>query len=61
MNYRQLTKEEIARLLSRGCAAENWNTVTVGKALILPQYNTRFYGKVKLGRLSGKIRIEEGC
>lgn len=61
MNYRQLTKEEIARLLSRGCAAENWNTVTVGEGFDPSTiYNTRFYGKVKLGRLSGKIRIEEG-
>ena len=61
MNYRQLTEEEISRLLSRGCVAENWNSVTVGEEFDPSAiYNTRFYGKVTLGRLTGKISIEEG-
>lgn len=61
MKYRQLTEEEISRLLSRGCVAENWSSVTVGEGFDPSAiYNTRFSGKVILGRLSGKISIEEG-
>ncbi|NMC37616.1 MAG: DUF4954 family protein [Bacteroidales bacterium] len=61
MKYRQLTEKEISRLLLGGCVAENWNAVTVGEGFDPSAiHNTRFYGNVTLGRLSGKISIEEG-
>jgi hypothetical protein len=60
MTYRQLTKEEINRLLSQNCSAENWTGITV-KEGFSPEniINTRFDGNIKLGIFSGIIEVEK--
>jgi hypothetical protein len=60
MTYRQLTKEEINRLLSQNCSAENWTGIMV-KEGFSPEniINTRFDGNIKLGIFSGIIEVEK--
>jgi hypothetical protein len=60
MTYRHLTKEEINRLLSQNCLADNWTGITVTEEFS-PEHiiNTRFEGKIKLGIFSGTIEIEK--
>jgi hypothetical protein len=56
MDYRHLTKEDINRLLSQNCFADNWNSITVKKGFSPENIlNTRFEGKIKLGIYSGTI------
>ncbi|MBP1665486.1 MAG: hypothetical protein H6Q23_346, partial [Bacteroidetes bacterium] len=60
MNYRHLTKEEIDRLLSYGCHAENWGTISVREGFSPENIsNTRFDGNIKLGVFTGTIEVEE--
>ena len=60
MNYRHLTKEEIDRLLSYGCHAENWGSVSVREGFSPENIsNTRFDGNIKLGVFTGTIEVEE--
>jgi len=56
MAYRHLTKEEINRLLSQNCFADNWNNITVTEGFSPENIiHTRFEGNIKLGICSGKI------
>jgi hypothetical protein len=60
MTYRHLTKEEINRLLSQNCLADNWTSITVAKGFSPENIiNTRFEGKIKLGIYSGAIEVEK--
>jgi hypothetical protein len=60
MTYRHLTKEEINRLLSQNCLADNWTGITVAKGFSPENIlNTRFEGYIKLGIYSGTIEIEK--
>ena len=61
MAYRSLTGEEINLLLSQGCIAENWIDISVCDQFSARNIrNTRFEGKITLGRLSGIIKGEDG-
>jgi hypothetical protein len=60
MTYRLLTKEEIDRLLSQSCFADNWTDITVKEGFTTGNIrNTRFEGKIKLGVYSGNIEVEK--
>jgi hypothetical protein len=60
MAYRHLTKEEIDRLLSQSCFADNWTGITVTEGFSPENIiNTRFDGKIKLGICSGTIEVEK--
>ncbi len=60
MNYRNLTGDEISRLISQGCYAENWSDITVDEGFTpLNIRNTGFSGKVRLGRYSMTMEIEK--
>ncbi len=60
MAYRHLTKEEINRLLSQGCFADNWNDITVREGFSPENIiNIRFDGNIKLGICSGTIEVEK--
>lgn len=64
---RQLTQEEITRLIAQGCAAENWSQVTVADKFN-PEHihDTRFSGKCQLGvfetefDLPGGLKVHSG-
>lgn len=55
MTYRRLTQQEIETLVSQGCNAQDWNTISVDDqfqtAIIR---NVTFSGKIKIGRLNDK-------
>ena len=60
MAYRHLTKEEINRLLSQNCFADNWTGITVTEGFTPENIlNTRFDGNIKLGICSGTIEVEK--
>lgn len=49
-NYRKLTEDEILRLKSQSCVADNWGQVMVDKHFTAEYvHHTRFSGEVKLG------------
>src|SRR4030042_1279546 len=59
MSYRNMTKEETEKLISRNCSADNWSVITVSESFSPENIrNTRFEGKIKLGTVSGTIEIE---
>jgi NDP-sugar pyrophosphorylase family protein len=61
MNYRNLTKGEIDILISQNCLADNWAGVSVMENFTPENLiNTRFEGKIKLGRYSETIEVEKG-
>lgn len=58
MTCRHLTNEEINRLLSQNCYADNWNGITVTEGFSPENIiNTRFEGNIKLGIYSGTIEV----
>lgn len=61
MDYRNLTPEEITRLESQGCLADNWNNISVHKNF-KPDYikHTNFSGKVKLGVFEDEFTLPGG-
>jgi hypothetical protein len=61
MNYRQLTRHEIAILEKQGCVAEDWTRLSV-KPEFNPDYlrNVMFAGDVKLGLFNNTVEIEPG-
>ncbi len=60
MTYRHLTKEEINRLLSQNCIADNWPGISVAEGFSPENIvNTRFDGDIKLGICSGTIEVEK--
>ena len=58
---RNLQPEEIARLQSNGCSAENWELVTVVSPFN-PEYvsRTRFSGSVRIGRMEKEFTFSGG-
>lgn len=60
-SHRTLTAEEIGRLVSRNCHADDWGKVLVSDPFDAERiYGVIFQGKVKLGRLDGTVRTEDG-
>ncbi len=60
MTYRNLTKEEIEKLISQNCYSNNWSEITVAEGFSPENIrNTGFEGTIKLGSLSGNIEIEK--
>ncbi len=60
MTYRQLTTEEINRLLLQYCSAENWENISVAENFTVENIvNTRFEGKIKLGVFTGKLEVDK--
>lgn len=59
---RKLTEKEIFLLEDQGCLADDWSKIDVTSDDFRPTniYNVRFYGKVELGSMKGKIEVEEG-
>ena len=50
MNYRNLTEDEILRLKSQSCLADDWGKVTVAEEFTTEfVHHTRFSGEVRLG------------
>ena len=58
---RKLTEKEIFMLEDQGCMAEEWSLIEVREDF-KPNtiFNVRFFGKVSIGSLNGRIEIEEG-
>ncbi len=59
---RKLTEKEIFLLEDQGCLADDWSKINITSDEFRPTniYNVRFYGKVELGGMKGKIEVEEG-
>ena len=50
MNYRKLSRQEIAQLEAQGCSAESWAEIEVAEAFdALYVRHTRFSGHNRLG------------
>jgi len=65
-SYNAITQDQIDILLSRGCTAEDWDSVKVsGKFNPSCVKNSSFSGQVNIGDLSGTIKsfhgIEKSC
>ncbi len=60
-NYRRLRKDEIEKLRTQGCYAENWENVRVAD-LFTPQslFYVRFYGEVLLGTFDKELETGNG-
>ncbi|MHC4502532.1 MAG: DUF4954 family protein [Planctomycetota bacterium] len=60
-SYRSLTAEEIGTLASRNCHADDWGKVLVSDPFDPGRiYGVIFHGEVRLGRLDGTVRTEDG-
>jgi len=61
MNYRQLTRHEIAILEKQGCSADDWSRINV-KPDFNPEHlrNVMFAGDIKLGLFNDTVEIELG-
>jgi hypothetical protein len=61
MDYRQLTRHEIAILEEKGCMAEDWTRISV-KPEFDPDHlrNVSFAGDIKLGLFNNTVEIEPG-
>ena len=62
MNYRHLTEDEVLRLKSQSCLADDWGKVMVAEDFVTEfVHHTRFSGDVRLGVFqSDKLRILAG-
>lgn len=59
--YRSLTEDEIVRLKSQSCLADDWSSVYVAKEFTTGYvYHTRFSGTVKLGVFEGEFVLPGG-
>ena len=60
-NYRKLTEDEILRLKSQSCVADNWGQVMVDECFTAEYvYHTRFSGEVKLGVFHTEFTLPGG-
>ena len=58
MNYRRLTEDEILRLKSQSCLADDWGKVTVAEEFSTEfVHHTRFSGEVCLGSVPFRIYV----
>ena len=61
MNYRNLTTEEVARLKSQSCLADDWEKVTVSEDFSTEYvHHTRFSGQVRLGVFQKEFTLPGG-
>ncbi len=61
MAYRNLTSEEVTRLCSQGCEAEDWGAVLVSDPFDAARIRSvRFSGIVQIGEMEGTIQLEGG-
>ncbi len=59
--YRALTEDEILRLKSQSCLADDWNKVLVSDSFKTEYvHHTRFSGDVKLGSFDGEFTLAGG-
>jgi hypothetical protein len=59
--YRNLTQAELKILQNQGCVAEDWNLVEVADGFDSARVkNTRFLGRVRIGRFTDNIKPAEG-
>lgn len=59
--YRSLTVDEILRLKSQACLADDWSRVTVGSGFTTENiYRVRFSGDVRLGAFEGEFVLPGG-
>lgn len=59
--YRALSEDEIYRLKSQGCSAENWENVFVSEKFDSSKVsNTRMSGTVRIGELKGEFMLAGG-
>ena len=59
---RKLTEKEIFLLEDQGCLAEDWSAIEVDADEFKTNniFNVRFFGKIQIGSLNGRIDLEEG-
>ena len=61
MNYRHLTEDEILRLKSQSCLADDWGKVTVAEDFVTEfVHHTRFSGNVRLGVFQSEFTLPGG-
>jgi Domain of unknown function (DUF4954)/Domain of unknown function (DUF6819) len=61
MDYRQLTRHEIASLEKQGCVAEDWSRISVNPDFSPDNIrNVMFAGDVKIGLFNDTVEIEPG-
>ena len=61
MDYRKLSKEEVARLQAQSCLADDWERVCVAEGFTTEYvHHTRFSGDVRLGVFEGEFTLPGG-
>ena len=61
MDYRHLTEDEILRLKSQSCLADDWGKVTVAEDFVTEfVHHTRFSGNVRLGVFQSEFTLPGG-
>lgn len=61
MSYRTLNKSEITALQHQGCFSSDWSKIKVSDPFSTASvFQVRFVGEVKLGKLGGSIKTNEG-
>ena len=61
MIYRKLTEDEVLRLKSQSCLADDWGKVTVAEAFSTEYvHHTRFSGEVRLGVFQSEFTLPGG-
>ena len=58
MNYRHLTEDEVLRLKSQSCLADDWGKVMVAEDFVTEfVHHTRFSGDVRLGVFQSEFTL----
>ena len=61
MNYRHLTEDEVLRLKSQSCLADDWGKVMVAEDFVTEfVHHTRFSGDVRLGVFQSEFTLPGG-
>ena len=61
MTYRNLTEDEVLRLKSQSCLADDWGKVTVAEEFSTEfVHHTRFSGEVRLGVFHSEFTLPGG-